>query len=57
MAKEHRLAISKEDGEGRIPEDVYQFTHLFFVPDVVYLFICPLLLYVTGCLPVQCPLS
>jgi len=56
--KEHtRLGISKEDGEGRIPEDVYQFTLLFFVPDVVYLFICSLLFYVRGCLSVHCPLK
>jgi hypothetical protein len=45
MAEEHRLGISKEDEEWSIPEDIYQFTLLFFVPDVVYLFICPLLLY------------
>ncbi len=41
----------------RISEDVYQFTLLFFVPDVVYLFICPLLFYVRGCLSVHCPLK
>jgi hypothetical protein len=43
----------------RISEDVYQFTLLFFVPDVVYLFICPLLFYVRGFLTVQvhCPLK
>jgi hypothetical protein len=45
MTKEHKFGISKEDGEGRITDYVYQFTLLFFVPDVVYLFICPLLLY------------